>query len=142
MSEVAKTFSVELKGRGDQWPRLEPEVLAFGEANEWPPDLGFAIRLILEELVLNAVFHGSDDGSTVVRLNMESDSDTVRLELMDNGRAFNPLEDTPAPDLESDVEDRLVGGLGVHLVKTMADELEYERVDGFNKVIVVKRRDT
>ena len=139
---MAQSLSIEVSGQGDQWPRLETEVLAFGEANEWPPDLGFTIRLILEELVLNAVFHGSDDGSTTVRLNLQSDPDSVRMELTDNGREFNPLEDTPTPDLDSDVEDRNVGGLGVHLVKTMADEFTYERAEGCNKTVVVKRRDT
>ena len=138
---MRETLSIEVSGKGDQWPRLEAEILAFAEASEWPPDLGFSIRLILEELVLNAVFHGSEDGSTVVRLNLESDSDAVRMELIDDGQEFNPLEDTPAPDLESDVEDRRVGGLGVHLVKSMADVVEYERLDGFNRMVVVKRRD-
>ena len=138
---MAENLSIEVSGHGDQWPLIEPEVLTFAEANEWPPDLGFAVRLILEELVLNAVIHGSDDGSTTVCLFLESGPDFVRIELTDNGREFNPLEDTPAPDLDSDVEDRPVGGLGVHLVKSMADAIEYERVDGFNKTIVVKRRD-
>ncbi len=138
---MAENLSIEVSGQGDQWPLIEPEVLAFAEANEWPPDLGFAVRLILEELVLNAVIHGSDEGSTTVRLNLESAPDSVRIELTDNGREFNLLVDTPAPDLDSNVEDRRVGGLGVHLVKSMADVFEYERVDGFNKTIVVKRRD-
>ena len=138
---MATNFSIAVSGQGDQWPLIEPEVLAFAEANEWPPDLGFAVRLILEELVLNAVIHGSDDATTTVRLFLESGPDSVRIEMTDNGREFNPLEDAPAPDLDSDVADRHVGGLGVHLVKSMADVFKYERVDGFNRTIVVKRRD-
>ena len=41
--------------------------------------------------------------------------------------AFNPLLDAPKPDLDAEVEDRTVGGLGIYLVRTMMDEVRYER---------------
>ncbi len=55
----------------------------------------------------------------------------------DDGIAFDPLI-APPPDLDSDIEDRPIGGLGVYLVKEMMDEVEYARADGRNRVTLVK----
>ena len=78
--------------------------------------------------------------SSDIRLDMRSESDAVHIVLMDNGLEFNPLEDAKPPDLDSSVEERPVGGLGIHLAKTMADEIGYERRDGWNVVSILKRR--
>ena len=59
---------------------------------------------------------------------------------MDNGRPFDPLNDAPEPDLDSGVADRAVGGLGVHLVRTMMDEMRYRRDRGRNHLTLVKER--
>ncbi len=125
---------------GTQWQRIDQELEAFSREQGWPTDLDFAIRLFLEELTLNAVNYGSDDQSTAIELDMTSNDREVRFLLVDNGRPFNPLEDAPAPDTDSAVEDRPIGGLGVYLVQTMADAVDYERVDGQNRLTVVKCR--
>lgn len=134
-------LSIQVGGHGDQWDRIANQVDKFGETHEWSPDIAFTIRLILEELILNAVDYGTEDQSTEVHLNLLSEADAIRIELKDNGKPYNPLEEAPAPDFESDVEDRPIGGLGVHLVKQLSDELEYQHEDGFNKLIIVKRRE-
>lgn len=138
---MSNKFSIQVGGHGDQWDRIASQVEKFGEANEWPPDIVFTIRLILEELILNAVDYGTEDQSTEVQLDLLSEADAIRIELKDNGKAYNPLEEAPTPDFGSDVEDRPIGGLGVHLVKQLSDELEYQHLDGFNKLTIVKRRE-
>ena len=47
------------------------------------------------------------------------------IEIVDDGPRFDPLEDAPLPDPDAPLEDRPVGGLGVHLVRTMMDEMTY-----------------
>ena len=42
------------------------------------------------------------------------------------------------PDLDLDVDDRPIGGLGIHIVRAMMDEVRYERVDGHNQLILTK----
>ncbi len=125
---------------GDQWPEIDRAVEEFSRQQNWPQDLDYTIRLILEELVLNAVSYGSDDKSTEVSLQLTSNDDEVRIQLSDNGKPFNPFEESPAPDLDATVEDRRVGGLGVYFVKTLANSTTYERVDGHNRLTVVKLR--
>jgi anti-sigma regulatory factor (Ser/Thr protein kinase) len=56
----------------------------------------------------------------------------------DNGIPFNVL-DLPDPDLTSSIENREVGGLGVHYVKTLSDSVEYEYTEK-NNVLQIKKR--
>ena len=125
---------------GSQWSEIDSAVAGFSREQGWPEDLDFTVRLILEELVLNAVDYGTDDKSTEVELHLTSDEDRVRIVVFDNGVPFNPLEESPVPDLDASAEDRKVGGLGVHFIKTMADSATYERLEGRNRMTIVKLR--
>jgi len=65
----------------------------------------------------------------------------LKVEVIDDGRAFNPLE-VPAPDLSLAMRDRPIGGLGIHLLRELADEVKYERRDGTNRFLLTKRLST
>ena len=125
---------------GGQWSEIDSAVAEFSREQGWPEDLDFTVRLMVEELVLNAVDYGTDDKSTEVELQLTSDEDKVRIVVSDNGVAFNPLEQSPIPDLDALIEDRRIGGLGVHFIKTMADSVTYERLEGRNRMTIVKLR--
>ena len=57
-----------------------------------------------------------------------------------DGRPFDPVNDAPEVDVESSVQDRLVGGLGLHIVRTTMDEMSYRREQGKNHLTLVARR--
>jgi len=62
----------------------------------------------------------------------------TRITFEDSGRPYNPLE-TPAPDLEKPIAERQIGGLGVHMVKTIMDKVEYTRLDNRNILTITKK---
>jgi serine/threonine-protein kinase RsbW len=62
----------------------------------------------------------------------------IRVEVEDDATPFNPLE-VPAPDLDRPLDERLVGGLGIHLVRQVMDGLDYQRLDGKNLVVMKKK---
>ena len=64
-----------------------------------------------------------------MRLSVESGE--IRVNVEDDGKPFNPL-DAPEADTAKPLEERTVGGLGVHLVRKLMDGLEYQRRDGKN----------
>ena len=112
----------------------------FSESEQWPSELEFQMRLMLEELVMNVVSYGLAEENPVIKLSLSSDESEARAVLADNGPEFNPLEAAPDADVETSVEMREVGGLGVHFVKTIADDVRYERTEGMNILTIVKRR--
>ena len=73
-------------------------------------------------------------------ITLTSEADVLRIEVTDDGRPFDPLNEAPEPDLDASVDDRQVGGLGIHLVRTMVDEMSYRREQDKNHLTLVARK--
>lgn len=109
--------------------RLTAAVESFCEDNDVPPDAAMQLTLVLEELFTNIVSHGYGAGAPKgqpIRVDLAADTSKVHVGVSDNGVAFDPLQVAP-PDLDLDVEDRPIGGLGVHFMRTMMADLHYAR---------------
>ena len=134
-------LTLEVEANLKQLTGLQEQVTAFAEAQNWPPDMSFQVELALEEICVNIVNYGfeGDGDDHAIEIVVDSEPDSLTMEIIDNGRAFDPLTETPEPDLDSAVSDRPIGGLGVHLVKSFMDELLYRREDGRNHLKMVKR---
>ncbi|CAM8264197.1 ATP-binding protein [Candidatus Methylopumilus universalis] len=103
------------------------------------PSISMPMTLILEELYTNTITHGASDGRDVfIEINLGIDKDELIMTYKDNGIPFNVLE-LPEPDLNASIENREVGGLGVHYVKTLTDSVEYEYVEKQN-VLKMKKK--
>ena len=117
------------------------EELAQREA--WSEGFIFKVNLVLEELGLNILTHGGEgnDRRPEIEIVLTSDDESLTIEVSDDGHPFNPLEDAVQPDVNAMIEDRSIGGLGLHLVRTLMDDLHYSRDDGKNRLTMVARRD-
>ena len=121
--------------------RLHDAVSELGEVGNWPPDLVYQIDLVLEELIVNTVNYGYDDDARhEIDITLTSDADVFTVEIIDDGHAFNPLTDAPEPDLDVEIEDRPIGGLGLRLMRVMMDEVHYRRKKNKNHLTLIKRR--
>ena len=99
-------------------------------------ELALELRLISEEVVTNVVKYAKAD---TIRIDFKVSDVTVVLEVHDDGKSFDPLG-TTTPDLEASIEDRPLGGLGIHLVQALADEVSYQRRDDWNVLRLTKKR--
>jgi len=96
------------------------------------------LTLLVEELFTNTVVHGHGaDSEAPVRLECEVSPGRVALTYEDTGPAHDPFTRVIAPDAEASVEERLVGGLGVLLVRAMAQQVEYRRAGDRNLISLV-----
>lgn len=119
--------------------RLAEEVDAFCERNGLDA-MAHAFNLSFDELLTNTIHYGYDDaGSHEIEITLAADGDRMTATIQDDGRAFDPTVDAEAPDIDADLDDRPIGGLGIFLVKEMMDEIRYERVGAFNRVTLMKR---
>jgi phosphoserine phosphatase RsbU/P len=126
------TLSVLLRNDLSEFQRLNQIVTEFAERHGLASELVFRVTLVLEEIVTNVILYGCEDGlehEISVRLSWEDPY--IKLEVEDDGRPFNPLE-APPPDTGKPLAERQVGGLGIHLVREMMDELEYRRENDKN----------
>lgn len=133
--------SLSLTFRADfaELERLQNQVTEAGERVNIPPKTLFQINLALEEMLTNVMKYAYDDpASRTLTVAMTMTESEFQAEIIDTGRPFNPLEAAP-PDLDLPIEKRPIGGLGIHLVRTIMDHLEYRRVDNCNHFIMKKQ---
>lgn len=121
-------------------PRLAAAVEEMAEIQGWVPDLAFQIQLTLDEIGDNLVEHRAQAQSTYMKVTLASQERAVTIQVIDDGIAFDPTADAPAADITSPLEDRPIGGLGLHLIRTLMDKIDYRREDGRNILTLVKHR--
>jgi anti-sigma regulatory factor (Ser/Thr protein kinase) len=136
---MSEQTSILFKNKLSEIGRLGQVVEEFAELHRLPPNLVFEINVALEEILTNVISYGYEDSGEhdiLMRLSYQDGEVTAGVE--DDGRPFNPLE-AAEPDTSKPLEERPVGGLGIHLVRKFMDGVEYKRRQGKNILIMKKR---
>jgi serine/threonine-protein kinase RsbW len=116
-------------------------VMAHLEAHELGPKLEYGVELVLEETLMNVIWHAFKDGGThLIQVIVEVHPDEVELRFEDGGIAFNPLEQAD-PTLPTSIDDAHVGGLGLMLVRKFAKSIAYVRDGDLNRLTICLARD-
>lgn len=95
------------------------------------------ICVAVDEAVTNVILYAYPNAKGKLGLTIERRDDRILVEITDAGLAFNPLL-IPAPDITAGIDERPIGGLGVHLVRKMMDETHYRRIGNHNHLVLVK----
>ena len=133
------SITIRLPAEVKEIERLNGLVRRFGELHEIPSRALYAMNLALDEVVTNTILYGFEDATgkeLTVRLSVVTGE--VRGELVDEGREFDP-KTVPSPNLEAPLQERELGGLGLHLVRSLMDKLDYRRDGAKNILSLVKR---
>jgi serine/threonine-protein kinase RsbW len=114
-------------------------------AEEW----GFSmknsmhINLVLEEIVTNIIFYGFDENKEhQINIDFEKGINELKIVITDDGKAFNVIATKEFDDQKKSAEEREIGGLGIHFVKTLMDKVEYQRLNNMNILTLYKNLTT
>lgn len=132
---AGESISFRMTNKENCFQCFQPKVEDFGASHGLSMKVIFHLTLVLDELITNIISYGYadfDEHPIDVIIGWKDNAISVRVE--DDAQAFNILEDAPDPEFDVPLEEREkpIGGMGVHLVKTMVDEISYERADGKN----------
>ena len=109
---------------------------------EWSLDPGvvFELNLVLEEHISNLLFYAySDQAKHEISVEIERHGTQLKIVVSDDGREFNFLELPDNTEINKPLEERKIGGLGIHFIKTLMDHLEYKSDGKTNRLIMVKK---
>jgi anti-sigma regulatory factor (Ser/Thr protein kinase) len=110
----------------------------FADAHALPTSVRRSVNVALDELLTNTIRYGlAERARGEVTIEAELLPDRLSLTLTDDGKPFNPL-DAPSPDTALPMEQRKIGGLGIHLVRGLMDEVSYQRRADRNVVVLAK----
>lgn len=133
---MGASFQKTIPNDMDALARLIEEVDGFLAESGLPPRSIYAVNLALEEILTNTIKYGyNDDAEHQIQVTLQVDGDQAVLTCVDDGQHFDPLQ-APEPDLSSPLEEREVGGVGLHLTAAMMDAIEYTRQDGKNVLVM------
>jgi anti-sigma regulatory factor (Ser/Thr protein kinase) len=97
------------------------------------------VHLVIDEACTNIIKYAYGESVGPVKLVMAINRDELVIVLNDRGKQFDPRS-VPPPDLEADVENRKIGGLGVHLINRLMDEVSYSFDDRSGNTLTMKKR--
>lgn len=119
---------------------LETLAAAVSAALPERADLAFKVNLCLEEIIANIIRHGLGGApGHEIRVRLSCAGDRLEVTVEDDAPRYDPFAQAPVPDLELDLERRPVGGLGVHLVKTLMDRVRAEHHGAGNRIVLEKK---
>lgn len=132
--ERERTFGKEIASLDAVFDFLDEFYAAEGIGGRTP----FSLSLVVEELFTNLVKYNRS-GNNPITLRIGRHGDEARLELVD--RDVDPFDPTtvPVPDLDAPMSHRKPGGLGLHLVRAIADRISFEYQNRVMKIVVVKK---
>lgn len=141
MPDMTEPMVISLNHALSEIALISDGVDRFFESHGLPDKARLHVTLALDELATNSISYGYPEGcrdgpAVVVQLRL--DGDFVIATLEDHGVAFNPLA-IPEPDTTLSLDERTPGGLGVHLVRELMDEVAYERAGTANRLILKKK---
>lgn len=132
-------LELTLANRRSEVARLQDQLESFARQHSLAERVLHDVQLALEEHLTNLLSHGYDDKlEHQIRVCVQLSATDLRVEVEDDGHPFNPLK-RPAPDFSKPIEERPVGGLGIHMMRKSLDGMEYRRADGKNILVMIKR---
>jgi serine/threonine-protein kinase RsbW len=140
-SPAVHRTDIRLCNRLEELDRLHAFVEQFSSTSGLSTESAFALCLAIEEVVTNVILHGyDDDAEHAIVVSLSVDAGAVVVEMEDDGRSFDSTQ-APPVDLSLDPQQRRIGGLGLHFVRTTMDEVAYHRRGNRNHLLMKKRID-
>jgi serine/threonine-protein kinase RsbW len=102
----------------------------------------YSVTMAVDEACTNIIEHAyQGEGRGPIECTYQIGEDRLTVILRDFGTPFDPTA-VPPPDLESSLQDRDVGGLGVHFMRNLMDSITFEFTEFGNVLTMVKYRET
>ena len=123
-------------------PGVQDVLEEFAKRNEVPANLLHDVQLAVEEHLTNVISYGYIDGREhEIQLGLHLDAHALHVEIVDDAQPFDPLVHPP-PDLSIPIDERPIGGLGIHMMRKVLDDMSYRWEHGRNILRMTKNLST
>ena len=132
------TARVDVKPTLSELAHVRAALAEFVAPLDVPSDVLLDVTLAVEEIITNVISYGlAGDHTQLIAVRLSFEAGVITVEVEDEGQPFDPLR-VAAPDITRPLDEREAGGLGIHLVRSVMDDVAYARRDGRNVVLMRK----
>ena len=118
--------------------KVDEKLDEFAEQFGVPPAIAATFHIIFDDLLNNVISYGfNDEQRHFIDVSLELTANSLIASIADDGVPFNPLAEA-TPDTQLSIEDRQIGGLGIHIVINMVDDISYQRTADKNVLTLTK----
>lgn len=133
------TIEITIVNRRAEFARVTSVVDQLGVEHRLPREVIADVCVALDEILTNITDYAyTDDAEHEIHIRFEVLDNVLEVVIEDGGAPFNPLA-IPAPDVSAPLRERRVGGVGIHFVRNLMDEVVYDRVGDRNRLVLRKR---
>jgi len=135
----SKSATIRIRNSLDELPKVAEGLANFVNETEISTDVLRAFNVVFDELLSNVISYGfRDDDEHFIEIKLELTGKRLTVTIIDDGVPFNPLS-RAIPDTSLGIEEREVGGLGIHIVRNLVDEIRYQRNINRNVLTLIKK---
>jgi PAS domain S-box-containing protein len=134
----SKELQITIKNRYEDMEIVEAQFSEFAKENDLPDSIRQSMSIVLDEMLNNIIsyaYQGAVDNE--IEVNFELSGKRLVTTIKDSGVPFNPFA-RETPDVSQSIEEREIGGLGIHMVRSLMDEFSYHRQINKNVITLVK----
>ncbi len=134
-----ETRRILILNKMEQLEKVQLFIDELAESWTLKPELFFEINLILEEYITNLIGYGyHDEYDHEIAIEISIGEKQIKIIVTDDAGPFDITKVPENTDIDNPVEERKIGGLGIHLIKKFTDQIEYDRIGKLNRLIMLK----
>lgn len=133
---IEPAVSIRLPASIENLPGFLSPMLAFASAHHLDDDRKNDLELALEETLVNIFSYAYPGKPGHVELSCVMADGRLVILIEDEGLPFSMVS-AAAPDINADILERKIGGLGVHLIKSLMDDVRYRREGNRNMLELI-----
>jgi len=135
-------FELTVANRIEEIDRVNQSFNDFAQKHDIPEATRRRMNLVFDELLNNMISYAfEDEAEHQIEIAISLSGDCLKVTIADEGRPFNPFNESTPPHTELSIDERPIGGIGVHLVRSVMDAASYERSGTKNVVTLEKNLD-
>jgi anti-sigma regulatory factor (Ser/Thr protein kinase) len=133
------TLKATVNSKAGDLQAVRDMVTALERERKLPPALVFDLYVVLDEVLSNILKYGyTDSAAHEIHVKLSATEAAVDIVVEDDGRVYDPFA-VPAPDPSLSLAQRPLGGLGLHFVRNLMDDVKYQRENDRNYLFLNKK---
>jgi len=139
LPKIQKKYQLKIPSQSDNLSIIRDVVAKVASRVGFDTDEASKIELAVDEACTNVIKHAyANNSNQMIEVSIKIDQKKLIIIVADKGKGFNP-DEIKLPDLNKSIKEGRKGGLGLCLIKTLMDKVEFEIKPGLrNQVKMIK----